>query len=265
MSGTAEALAAALDFKHTQLIKAVERVEAVPDVAGGLAAFSPSLPDVWDLNLVLAPQGAGRATLERLFEAAERLQGAAGLHHRKLRVSGPGAAHDTLESLATAAGWGFERELVMVRRRASDRKPNAGVAVRELGADELASAEDQFLMSEPYGGDAVVRRQLIAQHARWERGATTAWRLGIVEDERVLAWCRLYDDHAVTEIDAVGVLPDRRGSGLGRALLEGVLARVPGDRMLFLCADNEDWPKHLYGRLGFDTVGERSGATKTPL
>jgi ribosomal protein S18 acetylase RimI-like enzyme len=80
----------------------------------------------------------------------------------------------------------------------------------------------------------------------------------------VLAWCRLYDDHRVTEIDAVGVLPDRRGEGLGRALLEGALARVPGDRMLFLCADAEDWPKGLYVKLGFDVVGERLGATAHP-
>ena len=79
-----------------------------------------------------------------------------------------------------------------------------------------------------------------------------------------MAWCRVYDDNGVSEIDAVGVLPDRRGEGLGRALLEGAIASVPNDRLLFLCADAEDWPKDLYGKLGFDVVGERLGASAHP-
>jgi ribosomal protein S18 acetylase RimI-like enzyme len=224
---------------------------------------TPSLPGVWELNLVLAPEGADRDTIERLLEAAERLQGAAGLHHRKLRLSGPGPAGD-LEAVANATGWTFDRDLAMVRRRSPDREPRGRAAVRELGAEELASAEDRFLMAEPYGGDPSIRRELIAQHERWERGATAAARIGIVEEGRVVAWCRLYENAGVIEIDGVGVLPDRRGSGLGRALLEEVLARVPGDRVLFLLADPDDWPKDLYGRLGFDTVGERLGLTKPP-
>jgi GNAT superfamily N-acetyltransferase len=120
-------------------------------------------------------------------------------------------------------------------------------------------------MAEPDTRDPEVRRQLVVQHDHWARGAAVARRIGVVEDGHVVAWCRLYDDHRVTEIDAVGVLPDRRGEGLGRALLEGALARVPRDRMLFLCADAEDWPKRLYGKLGFDVVGERIGATAHPV
>ena len=262
---TSEALAAVLDFKRAQLLGAAERVEPVSDVLGGLALFTPSLPGVWELNLLLAPTGADRETIERLLEASEQLQGAAGLRHRKLRLGGPAAADDALGALASAAEWTFDRELVMVRRRPPDGMPAARVVVREISAGELAPAEDQFLMSEPYGRDPVVRQQLIAQHERWERAATVARRIAIFEDQRVVAWCRLYDAHGVTEIDGVGVVPDRRGSGLGRALLADVLARVPDDRVLFLCADTDDWPRHLYGKLGFDVVGERLGATKPPV
>ncbi len=264
MTDASEALAAVLDFKRTQLIGAAERVEPVSDVDGGLAVFTPSLPSVWELNLVLAPTGANRETIKRLLEVSEQLQGAAGLRHRKLRLAGP-AADDGLESLANAAGWNFDSELVMVRRRPPDGKPAARAAVREVGAEELAPAEDEFLTSEPYARDPAVRRQLIAQHERWERAATEARRIAIFENERVVAWCRLYDAHGVAEIDGVGVVPDRRGSGLGRALLDDVLARVPDDRVLFLCADADDWPRHLYGKLGFDAVGERLGATRPPV
>jgi ribosomal protein S18 acetylase RimI-like enzyme len=260
MSDDADALAAVLDFKRAQLLKAAEHVEPVTEVEGGLAVFSPALSRVWELNLLLAPAGASAAAIERLMEASERLQGAAGLRHRKLRLGGPGPA-DVLERLAGAAGWDLDRELVMVRRRAPDGRPAPRVAIREIGADELASAEDRFLRSEPYGRDPAVRRELIAQHERWARAVTVARQIGIVEDGQVVGWCRLYDDRGLTEIDSVGVLPERRGRGLGRALLEGVLAAVPPDRMLFLLADTADWPKDLYGRLGFDAVGERLGAT----
>jgi len=259
----ADALAAALEFKRAQLMKAVEQVEPIEDVDGALALFTPSLPRVWELNLILAPQAADPDTIERLMAAAERLQQANGHLHRKLRLSRPGPASG-LRALATAAGWTFDRELVMVRRRPPDKEPARQVQVREISADEIAPAENEFLMSEPDSPDAEVRRQLIAQHERWALGATAARRIGVVEDEGVVAWCRVYDDNGVTEIDAVGVLPDRRGEGLGRALLEGAIASVPNDRLLFLCADAEDWPKDLYGKLGFDVVGERLGASAHP-
>ena len=239
-------------------------MEPISDVPGALAVFTPSLPDVWELNAVLAPQGADGDTTGRLLTAAEGVQGAAGLRHRKLRLSDSGPAGDGLEGLARAAGWTLDRDLVMVRRRAPDRDTGGGQAVQEISAEELAPAEDRFLMSEPGGDDARVRAQLLVQHERWERPATSAWQFGIVEDERVLAWCRVYEHDGITELDGVAALAEHRGRGLGRALLEGVLARIPDDRLLFLLADTDDWPKDLYGRLGFDAVGERQGATRLP-
>jgi ribosomal protein S18 acetylase RimI-like enzyme len=131
-----------------------------------------------------------------------------------------------------------------------------------MGAGLLAHAEDRFLESEPYGEDPAVRRQLTAQHERWARAASSARCIGIFEDGEVAGWCRLYERDGIVEIDSVGVLPEQRGRGLGRALLEGVLAQVPEDHLLFLLADTEDWPKDLYGSVGFDVVGERLGVTR---
>jgi hypothetical protein len=105
----------------------------------------------------------------------------------------------------------------MVRRRPPDGKPAARAAVREVGAEELAPAEDGFLTSEPYARDPAVRRQLIAQHERWERAATVARRIAIFEDERVVAWCRLYDAHGVTGSTESGWY--RTGGGVASAVL----------------------------------------------
>ena len=152
----------------------------------------------------------------------------------------------------------------MVRRRPGDRPPGQDHAVRPVGLEELEPSEEEALRAEPAGRDPKVRRQLIAQHERWEAAAPAAERLGIAEGGRVVAWCRVYDDGAVSEIDGVMVLPAARGRGLGRALMEGVLDRIPAGRAVFLLADADDWPRHLYGRLGFDVVGERIGATRQP-
>jgi GNAT superfamily N-acetyltransferase len=79
-----------------------------------------------------------------------------------------------------------------------------------------------------------------------------------------VAWCRAYDDGALFELDDVGVLRGRRGRGLGRELVAGVVAAAPPGRVPFLFADADDWPRHLYERLGFAAVGERLGATRAP-
>jgi ribosomal protein S18 acetylase RimI-like enzyme len=60
----------------------------------------------------------------------------------------------------------------------------------------------------------------------------------------------------------VGVLPPERGRALGRTLMDGVLARIPDGRTVFLVAEADDWPRRWYARLGFDAVAELVGATR---
>ena len=44
--------------------------------------------------------------------------------------------------------------------------------------------------------------------------------------------------------------------------MEGVLERIPAGRTVFLVAEEQDWPRQLYARLGFDAVGGCVGATR---
>jgi len=168
---------------------------------------------------------------------------------------------EAVDAGARRLGWRFDHELLMVRRRAPDRAPVKGEVI-DLDRDAVARASDMFLRREPQGRDPDVRRQLVVQYERWEASAPRARRLGVVRDGRVVAWCRLYEDGRLTEIDDVSVLHDQRGRGLGRMLIEATLAEVPDDRVLFLCADPDDWPQRLYRRLGFEVVGRRVGATR---
>ena len=240
-------LAAVLRFKREHRLRAVERVEPLDDPPGALAAVTPSLHHVYELNLVLAPADAAGTGSRR------RARGS-GCRRRASTGTAPGAAFPP--------GWDVERELVMVRRRPSDRAPAATGPRPARGAGRARPVGGGVPRPSPHARDPEVRRQLIAQHERWEAGAPGFQRLGIAEGGRIVAWCRVYDDGRLAEIDAVGVLPAERGRGLGRALMEGVLERIPAGRTVFLIAEEEDWPRHLYARLGFDAVGACVGATR---
>ena len=250
-------LAAALRLKRKQLLAAVDAAEPLPGFPGALSLTTPELPEVWELNVVLAPPAFGA---ERLIDAADERQRAAGLAHRKLRYDDVARA-EPLRAAAELRGWTVDRELVMLRERGGG---GAAALVEELDPAALAAAEDELLAAERHPDDAEARRQLVAQHDRWARNATTVRLLGIVEDGRAVAWCRTYDDGTLFEIDDVAVLPSRRGRGLGRTLIEGAIAAIPRGRTALLLADADDWPRRLYARLGFVAVGERLGATRPP-
>jgi hypothetical protein len=50
--------AEALRFKREHLLSAAERVELLDEPSGAVAVSTPSLPHVYELNLVLAPVAA---------------------------------------------------------------------------------------------------------------------------------------------------------------------------------------------------------------
>jgi GNAT superfamily N-acetyltransferase len=73
---------------------------------------------------------------------------------------------------------------------------------------------------------------------------------------RIVAVSELYVVDDVAKVEAVYTLEVFRGLGLGRAVvLAGVRAALgAGCDLVFLNADDDDWPKMLYGKLGFDEV-----------
>ena len=52
-------------------------------------------------------------------------------------------------------------------------------------------------------------------------------------------------------------VPAHRGNGYATAVVLRAAreARAEGADLVFLVADGDDWPKELYRKLGFDTVG----------
>ncbi|HUI37242.1 MAG TPA: GNAT family N-acetyltransferase, partial [Gaiellaceae bacterium] len=80
---------------------------------------------------------------------------------------------------------------------------------------------------------------------------------GAVVDGEVVSYSDLYQDGADAQIEDVGTLPERRDRGYASAVVLAAIeaARRDGAEFVCLVADANDWPKELYRRLGFDTVG----------
>jgi GNAT superfamily N-acetyltransferase len=215
----------------------------------GSALFNDELPRVHGRNMLAVELGA-RPTVDELVGEAERLQ--AGLAHRKICVDDPYGAE--LEAGFRQRGWRIARLVVMTHHGAA---PAADVPhTAETSADTLAPLWAQGIRSGPVGRDEETVRQLVS--AQLQRRAAVAVRYFASLDEgEIAAYCELFSDGRTAQIESVMTLPRFRRQGHGRAVIERALgeAHRSGHDLVFLLADDEDWPKHLYAKLGFEPAG----------
>jgi GNAT superfamily N-acetyltransferase len=213
------------------------------------------LPRVWSLNYLLADRELDEASAADLAAEADQVLGAAaGVRHRKVEVWNE-AAGLRLEPGFRRLGWTVERDAVMAHRRAPDRESETGM-VEEVSADELADVWAAGIRTEPWGQDEEDVRQLIERkYVFAEAGAR--FFAARAEDRVIGSYCDLYADGRTGQIEAVVTLPEFRNRGLARAVVSKALAEstAAGNELTFLLADAADWPKQLYEKLGFDTIG----------
>lgn len=211
------------------------------------------LSRVWSLNYLLAERDLDDTSATELAAEADRVLGAAGVSHRKIELwdEGPGLR---LEPDFRTLGWMVERDVVMAHRRPADREIETA-AVEEVSADDLADTWAEGTRTEPWGKDEEVVRQLV-EH-KYVFAAAGARFFAARADGRIGSSCELYSDGATAQIEAVMTLPELRNRGLARAVVSKALAEstAAGNDLTFLLADDGDWPKQLYGKLGFDTIG----------
>ena len=218
----------------------------------GTALLYEELPRVWSLNYVLAERGLDEATAEGLAAEADELLGGAGLRHRKIEVLDE-VAGERLAGEFQALGWHVERDLVQPHRRGPDREVDVSF-VEEVDTETLAPVWAEAMRKDFGSDDDVIRqltehKQVLAAH-----GA----RFFAARVDGVLAsYCDLYSDGQTAQIEAVQTLERFRNKGLARAVVSQALAvsKADGHDLTFLLADQADWPKQLYEKLGFDAVG----------
>jgi ribosomal protein S18 acetylase RimI-like enzyme len=220
----------------------------------GTAYFRSELPRVWSRNYLVAETYLEEATTELLAAEADRLQGEAGLTHRKIEVYDEEAGARLAPGFREL-GWDVQCDVIMIARREPDRKADLSV-VEEVGIDELEPAWDEGTRSEPYGKDEEVVRQLSANHRIVTEARDTRLFAARVDGE-IASYCDLYSEGSIGQIEAVMTREQFRNRGLARATVQAALAasQAAGHDLTFLLADRDDWPKELYRKLGFDEIG----------
>ena len=215
----------------------------------GVAYFNDSLPLVWSLN-ALALQDGVTASAEELSQVAERLQGPAGLRHRKV-VTEDDAVGARLAPGFRRLGWHAQPLVVMVY--AGGGRPVSVADVHELDFGELEPvwrAGAAFAMGAEEAAQVTGQRRIVGV-------AGSARYFAIRRDARVASYCELYTDGELGQIEGVLTEPPYRGRGLASAVVTRARleSEAAGHRLTFLIADEDDWPRELYRKLGFTTIG----------
>ena len=241
-----------LEFEEGLRDRCVER--ALP-FRFGLALFTDTLPQVWELNLLRVERSGGTNAGE-LADEAERLQGEAGLVHRRVNVQ------DESVGAALAPGfreleWVVKRFVFMVAKAPTQRAADARGVV-EVERELLEPLREETIREEPWGTDREVVRQLLAANKLIAR-AGRARHFAVLAEGTAISGADLYSDGETAQIEDVATLQEHRGRGFASAVVVRAAAEAArsGHSLTFLVADDEDWPKDLYARLGFRSVGRR--------
>jgi ribosomal protein S18 acetylase RimI-like enzyme len=215
----------------------------------GVAYFCDSLPLVWSLN-ALALEDDVTASAEELAGEAERLQGPAGLLHRKV-VTEDDAAGARLAPGFRRLGWHVQPLVVMVYAGGGPAVSVADVYEVDIGELEpVWRAGAGFSMGAEEAAQVAGQRRVIGE-------AGSARYFAAYQDGRVASYCELYTDGKLGQVEGVLTEPAYRGRGLATAVVTRARheSGAAGHRLTFLLADEDDWPKELYRKLGFKTIG----------
>jgi GNAT superfamily N-acetyltransferase len=228
---------------------------------GGVAIFRPELPRVFDLNFLRvheAPAGGAGA----LAELADRIQGDAGLLHRRVVVDDEAAGEGMIEDFRRL-GWLADHMLLMALASPPPLAIEPPAELAEPG--ELLPAQEQQILSDPHDRSPEVVQQLLAAEGV-RAGAVPTRALVVRAEGEVASWCLLYTADGMSQIDEVTTLQPHRRRGYGTAVVQAAIAQAGAERCdwAFLWADERDWPWRWYASLGFEPVARRYAFVRRP-
>src|SRR5256714_1349887 len=226
----------------------------------GRAPINQRLNLVHDLNFLIVDRVDG-ADVGALAAEADRIQGEAGLSHRRVNVDDQEAA-DRFAPAFAAAGYKVERFVVMVHRRPPGRQVDSS-GVREVDWTQLRPARELELRQQPWASAPGLVSQILAKHELTASRINTRY-FGALVDGRVVSSCELRTEGDVAQIETVETLEAFRRRGLSRAVVSGAIEAASAYDFVFLVTDANDWPQEFYRRLGFEEVGIESRFLRLP-
>lgn len=239
----------------------IKRFEREIEMAGsesvespfGMAVLEPALPRRHDSNYLLVeriPLGAGA---QEIAAETDRILGGAGLKHRAAFTFDQ-ALGEKLEPQFRELGWNVRHHIWMAQLREPERETDLSV-VEEVGEAELRPGRTAEIVRYPWGSEEVAKQLLDAKLLLGKRAETRFF--GVRAEGEIVSWADLYVAQGVGQVEDVATKEEHRGEGYASAVVLRAAqeARAAGADLVFLVADEDDWPKELYERLGFDTLG----------
>ncbi|MEX2275060.1 MAG: GNAT family N-acetyltransferase [Actinomycetota bacterium] len=220
----------------------------------GTAYFNDDVPASYDHNFLDVEMAVPGVAPEEILAEADRMQGDVGLTHREMRL----LSYEDGERMAPAfrgPGWRVERNLYMAMLAEPEDAPDTS-AVRAATWEQTRPAVEITTRRAPYATSDAVARQLI-DRALITMGAIDTRFLVSEIDGQVASYCHLYSDGSAAQVEDVNTLDEYRGRGLAQATVWAAveLARSEDHDFIWLIADEDDWPQHLYRKLGFRDIG----------
>lgn len=216
----------------------------------GIGVLTPELPRRHDSNYVFIERAEDAR--EAIGEA-DRILGGAGLDHRVI-VTFDEDVGERLRPQFRALGWRTQRHVFMIQRREPEKRADLSL-VRQVDESALRPGRTRMIVSYEWGSEELAEQLLDAKILLAGRAETKFF--GVEVGGEIVAWTDLYVAQGVGQVEDVATLPEHRGRGYATAVVLRAVeaARSTGADLVFLVADDEDWPKALYARLGFDPVG----------
>jgi len=235
------------DFCH-QIMRG-SATEVVP-VTGGFAVLNGEFPSSYEHNCLVIDQLPDPALL---MAEADRVLGEFGLGHRAIEMEVEGIEASWLDRFRTA-GYQIHPTVVMALQGPSER--HRETAVERVSYEDLKPAVAASWRREFPRISEDSLRQLVERRSATGRSCDVSHHVVRV-DGGIRARCDLYRLPPIAQVENVETEPDWRNHGYATAVvLDAVeLAHESACDLIFLMAAADDWPQHLYRRLGFGRVG----------
>jgi ribosomal protein S18 acetylase RimI-like enzyme len=221
----------------------------------GTALYDETLRRVYDANFVRFERGFDELTGDSVEAAVDELQ--ASLRHRKVVIPDERAGARVAEELK-GRGWRYYTLVTMAYRGDGGALPSAADrAVEEVDPTTLRSARQRAL--DDGKRDSEARGQIVAFTELMAAAAPTRLFAARADRGEIGSFCALFQNDRTGQIDEVTTVPQYQRRGLAAAVV-GAAVRASldsGDELTFLVADEGDWPKDWYARLGFEPIGRR--------
>jgi ribosomal protein S18 acetylase RimI-like enzyme len=218
----------------------------------GTALIHDDFRERYDSNFLRVEGSDGTVEASEVAAECDRLFG--GFAHREVIVDDPRRGAAMARGFGEL-GWRIDRLVTMARRDRSDGRGDPDLA-EELDLDDaIAFAAEVQRESFPGTAESVV--STLARFRRVLRERADARFFGARVGDELAASCELYVHEGAAQIEDVNTLERFRGRGLARAvvLFAAREATRAGADLIWLIADDNDWPKELYAKLGFVRVG----------